>query len=195
MRAHYERLQGDVEKLVIRAPCDGILLAPLDRTVHSEESDQLPTWQGSPFAPRNRGAWLNSATAIAQVGEPAQLEAVLAVPQDQLEFVSLGSEIQVLMPHQQSAPLATQVKRIAGTRMEDVPEALDQRNGGPIVAEIDSNGRAKPQQAMYEVSCQLADEADRFAIGQVGQARIHAGERNMAQRLVRYAKQTFAFEL
>lgn len=195
LRQRFDRLQGDVDKLVIRAPRSGVLLAPLDRHLPVTESDQLPTWSGSPLADRNIGAWLQSATAIGQIGDPQQLEAVLAVPQDQLEFVAPGLSIEVLMPHQQQAPIATVVKRIASTKIEELPPAFDQRYGGPLVTTVDGQGRAQPQQATYEVSCELSDSADHFAIGQLGQARVLAGKKNLAQRLMRYAAQTFSFEL
>lgn len=195
LKQRFDRLQSDVDKLVIRAPRAGVLLAPLDRHLSVEESDQLPQWSGSPFSQRNIGAWLQSATALGQIGEPERLEAVLVIGQDQLEFVAPGDEIDVLMPHQQHSPIATQVKRIAATKIEQLAPELDQRFGGPIASTVDASGRAQPQQATYEVSCSIVDENDHFAIGQVGQARVLAGRRNLGQRLIRYAQQTFAFEL
>lgn len=196
LKEHRGRIAKEVERLTIRAPRDGLLLAPEDRVPEQKPSDEvLPTFQGSPFAERNRGAWLESATVLGRVGEPDRWEAALAVPQEQLEFVGVGRRVDLLMPHQGSRAIESKVAHVASSRMEDVPEALDVKHGGRVATEVDSRGRARPLTATYEVVCRWSDDTGRFAIGETAHARIHAGERSLAQRLVRYLKSTFSFEL
>ncbi|HAN98749.1 MAG TPA: hemolysin D [Planctomycetaceae bacterium] len=195
MREHHDRLLAEVDRLVIRAPRSGVVLAPADRIGERNDPLQLPTWQGSPLDDRNLGAWLDPATLVCQIGDPSRLEAVLAVEQEQLEFVSPQRQVELLLPHQNGAPIPTKVARIAGAKMTTVPAALDLRNGGTIAVENDAQGKPVPVRSTFEVTCPIDRADDRMALGETGTARIHAGHRSIAQRLVRYLRQTFTVEL
>ncbi len=196
-REHYEALMSEAESLVIRAPRSGYVLTPREKFVSysTERQVQLPIWRGAAFDEVNRGAYIESATVVCQIGDPETLEVVLAVPQEQMEFLRTGQQVDVLFPHLAGRRFSTQISRIAPTKMERVVPALDSRYGGPIVTEINASGQSEPLQATYEVICRLEDPDHVLAVGMTGHARIQAGRRSLGQRFLRYLSQTFSFRM
>lgn len=196
-REHYEAMMSEAESLVIRAPRSGYILTPREKFVSysTERQVQLPVWRGAAFDEVNRGAYVESATVVCQIGDPAALEVVLAVPQEQMEFLRAGQQVDVQFPHLAGRRFSTQISRIAPTKMERVVPALDSRYGGPIVTEMNASGQSEPLQATYEVICRLEDPDRVLAVGMTGHARIQAGRRSLGQRFLRYLSQTFSFRM
>jgi len=71
----------DVESLTLRAPMDGVVIAPPWRPHQPMPDDQLPRWSGTPLEPINLGATLEPGTVICSIGDPKLLEAILIVDQ------------------------------------------------------------------------------------------------------------------
>lgn len=196
-REHYEAMTSEAKSLVIRAPRSGYILTPREKFVSysTEQQVELPRWRGTAFDDVNRGAYVETATVVCQIGDPAALEVVLAVPQEQLEFLHTGQRVDVQFPHLSGRAFATEISRIAPTKMESVLPSLDTRYGGPIVTEMNASGQTVPLQAMYEVICRLEDPQGVLAVGMTGNARIQAGRRSLGQRFTRYLAQTFSFRM
>ena len=92
--------KSDVEKLTLRSPVSGTVLPPRDRqAAESEDGTQLSEWTGTPLDEENRGATIKAGTEFCQVGTEGQLEAILAVDEDTIEFVSKGQQVELLFDH------------------------------------------------------------------------------------------------
>ena len=196
-RTHYEALVSEADSLRVRAPVSGFVLTPRAKyvAVDGERGRQLPTWSGAIFAEPNRGAHVATSTVVCQIGDPKSLEVVLAVTEEQMEFLRLGQKVDLQFSHTSGRRFSAKIERIASTKMEEVNPALDARFGGPLISEFNSEGQSQPLQPTYEVVCRLMNETDDVLIGMTGQARIHAGHRSLGQRFFRYLAQTFSFHM
>ena len=97
-RKQWEEKKGEFEKLTIVAPAGGTIIPPPSRTDKiSLSQGRLPTWEGTPFDERNRGALLTPTDLICQIGDPRQMDAVLIVDQAYIDLIKNGQQVRVLL--------------------------------------------------------------------------------------------------
>jgi len=183
------------ERLVVRAPQTGVVIPPPPRTDNAAEQGRLPQWTGRPLDTKNVGGMLNESTLICRIGDPTQLEAVLAIDQSDMEFIAGKQPVEIFVPHLPGRVYVTQIDRIANEKMKAAPQSLSSRSGGPLATTVSPGGYETPLNATYEASAPLIDERAELFVGATGKARIRVGNRTLGQQLWRYVQQTFAFDL
>jgi putative peptide zinc metalloprotease protein len=183
--------QHDVEKLVIRSPLAGVVIAPPTVLPPSHESGRLPSWSGSPFDPHNRDALLPSGTPICEIGNPNRLEAILAIDEGDVEFLRPGLPVEVFLQHLPGQPFGSRIEQLSQVDMKIAPRNLSSKAGGELVSRTDSLGRERPLNTTYQANALLDDETGLMLVGATGQGKIFAPPQTLAQRLWRYACQTF----
>jgi putative peptide zinc metalloprotease protein len=183
--------QADQDKLTVRAPTRGVVLATKRRP---EETDagELMYWTGSPTDPENVGCFLQRGQLLCRIGDAKLLEALLVVSQADVPFVQLGQAVTLQLDHLGGDFIRGEVAEIAEVDLQDAPAELVQ--AGELAAKTESD-RTAPVATSYLVRVKLNPGQTGLLHRATGQARIHASPRSLWQRTAHYLARTFGFEL
>jgi len=184
-----------LEKLSIVSPGDGIILPPPARPRKKGESDQLPEWDGTPLERKNLNAFLTDDVMICQIGDPRDLEAVIAIDQSDIPFVQIGQEVELFLSQLPGQRFVSTIRDISKERMEYSPHRLSGKAGGDMATKTDASGMERPINTSYPASAPIQDEEAIILVGTTGTAKIDAGYQTIARRLWRYLSKTFNFDL
>ncbi len=190
-----KRLEEDLAKLTIRAPEAGIVVPPLQRKQQQRDRLELANWSGRPLDVRNVGAFLEPSTLVCKIAQPGRLEAILAVEQEELDFVRPGQAVDLLLASHPGLRLPGKIDHIAEENMEVAPTRLAAQAGGQLATEADKSGVHRPLSVVYQANVQIDDASGEIVPGSTGLARIHAGYQPLGQRLWRAACRTFHFQM
>lgn len=198
-----QQLDREVERLQLRAPTAGTILPPPNVPAGAWNSDSLPTWNGIPQDPLNRGATLEPQSLFCYVGDPQRHDAVLLVDQRAVEFVRPGQSVRLQLQSSPGKMLHGKVVEVASANAETVPRELVVTH---LAAARSSGTDAIPVEVSYEVRVRVAesrspDERSSPAAQSLvtlyspGRARIECGWLSLAARLWRLLRHTFSAEL
>ena len=186
----------DLDRLVVRSPIEGLLLAPPIVPQEKTETGQLSGWHGTPLEQRNVGAKLQQKTLVAQiVPDPSRLEAVLAIDQSDIEFIRAEQSVELFVNQLPVDEFESETVEISPVKMKYVPPALSSRSGGDLVATVNDDGQDVPQSTTYQVSVPFDDPDMVVLTGSTGKAKIFTGTQTVGRRLWRLACKTFQFDL
>jgi putative peptide zinc metalloprotease protein len=176
------RLELDIAKLVIQAPASGLLLPAPSRPAE-EQQGTLATWSGRPLEVRNVGAFLSAGTLLGRIAQPGELEAILAIPEEELDFVASGQAVDLILDSLPGQRLPGRIQRVSAENFQ-----TDDEVGLP---------RQQPAQqpVVYQASVPLDDLSGAIVVGACGTARVQAGRQPLVTRLWRAACRTFHFEM
>ena len=183
------------ERLTIRAPRGGTVLAPPLQKQQPPMSEELATWSGSPFDPENRGVHLNVSDLLCKIGDPQQFEAILTIDQADIEFVTLGQEATIMLNALTNERWKGKIDQISKDRMPMTPKSLSNQQGGSLATRTDARGVERPLDATYPATVTLEDPANLIEPDFRGHAKIRAGNQTLWSRLYRYLSRTFHFDL
>ena len=136
---------------------------------------------------RNVGAFLEPSTLICKIAQPGKLEAILAVEQEELDFVRPGQAVDLLLASHPGLRLPGRIDHIAAQNMDAAPMRLAARAGGQLATRADQSGVERPLSVIYQANVSLDDPEGQIFAGATGLARIHAGYQPLCQRLWRAA--------
>lgn len=182
-------------KLKLSAPAAGTVLPAPEVRSNVEAMDQLPTWEGSPLEEKNLNAFLTDDVLVCQIGDPSDLEAVIAIDQADISFISVGQRVELFLDQLPGRRFVSRIDQIAKDDLEVSPRGLSGKAGGDLATQTDAAGREKPMSTTYQASARLQDKEGVILIGTRGTAKIDAGSQTAASRLWRYLSRTFNFEL
>ncbi|MCI0360760.1 MAG: HlyD family efflux transporter periplasmic adaptor subunit, partial [Planctomycetaceae bacterium] len=189
------RRRDELARLTVQASVAGMLVPPPSRAAPAGDATRLAAWSGRPLDVRNIGAHLEASTLLGQIVQPGQLEAILAVPQEEMDYVREGQRVEMLLHHLPGEKLAGQIDRIAAEELKAASNRLSTRGGGQLATRTTAEGYEKPLGVVYQASVPLDDESGRLVLGGTGIAKVHAGWQPLATRLWRSACRTFRFEM
>jgi putative peptide zinc metalloprotease protein len=189
------RLQEDLAKLTIRAPQSGVIVPPTSRPREERDRVRLASWSGRPLDPCNVGAFLTASTLVCRIAQPGQLEAILAIDQEELDFVRPGQQVDLLLACRPGEKRCGKIDHIADEKMDTAPTRLATRAGGQLATRSDQSGIERPLAVVYQANVPLDDPSGQIVIGATGMARVHAGYQALWQRLWRTTCRTFHFEM
>jgi putative peptide zinc metalloprotease protein len=195
LQKQINRLNEDLAKLVVRAPASGVIVPATSKPSPERNRFNLASWSGRPLERRNLGAYLESSTLLCRIAEPGCLEAIVAIDQDDLDFVQSGQVVDLFLASQPGQRLSGHLDHIAEQNMEAASTRLSARTGGELATRTDQSGVERPLSVIYQASVPLDDESRRIVIGATGSARIHAGYQPLWQRAWRAACRTFYFKM
>ncbi|MGB1927944.1 MAG: site-2 protease family protein [Mariniblastus sp.] len=194
--ASYERKLMDRERLSIRAPASGYLIAAPRVRPRDHELETLDNWNGTPLERKNIGAFLNSGTLVGQVvPDLEKMEAVLVVDQSEIEFLQQQQKVELCLNQIPGTIFHSSTERISPSELVELPPSLSGKHGGSIVTETDSEGRLVPVSTKYRVSVPLANPDRTILPGSTGHAKVRVGSKTIGQRFIRLLNETFQFEL
>jgi hypothetical protein len=189
------RRRDELARLTVRASVAGVLVPPPSRPNQAGERTHLAAWSGRPLDVRNVGAHLEASTLLGRIAQPGQLEAILAVPQEEMDFVREGQRVELLLSNLPGEKLAGTIEHIAAEELKAASDRLSTRGGGQLATRTTAEGYEKPLGVVYQASVPIDDATGRLLLGGTGQAKIHAGWQPLTTRLWRSACRTFRFEM
>lgn len=187
--------QANLADLQIRATASGVIYPVLVSKPQPQGNEVLPEWSGSVLHPKNLGTALQKGDAVCKIGDPAQIQAVLAIDQSVMEFVT---EEQLVWLQLESAPselLEGRVHFLAKQPMEQIPESLAVAAGGAIATKPSTDGSTEALTPTFQAKVPVEMIPMEFRAGLRGNAKIEVGRRSVAHRLYRLLLQTFNFKL
>jgi len=190
-----KRLEEDVAKLTIRAPEAGLVVPPSSRAPQEHDRLQLASWSGRPLDVCNVGAFLEPSTLVCKIAQPGKLEAILAVEQEELDFVRPGQAVDLLLASHPGRRRPGKIDHIAEQNMETASSRMSAQGGGQLATQADKSGVHRPLSVVYQANVPLDDAEGTIIAGATGLARIHAGYQPLCQRFWRAACQTFHFQM
>lgn len=153
------------ERLVIRAPIGGRLVAPAEfREDQSTEPDgeRLGTWRGYALAAENVQSWLDSGTELAVIVPTVTPRALVQLAQRQRPHVEIGMSVE-LQPEGQPR------QRFAGSIAEIAARTLRPATATTSVATV---APSADSQATIPVTVLLQEQARHWPIGSTGTVRL-----------------------
>lgn len=182
--------------LEITSPISGKVVSASYIAEESDKDGLLNDWYGHPLESRNRGAFLPKGTLVCQVASDGkQLEAILAIDQADIEFVTKGNQVELWMRQSPDALRTATIDLISPVEMQSVPRALSSRHGGDLASAQGPDGQDVPQSATYQVRVPLERADALIASGSTGIARIRTGNQTVGSRIWRFMCKTFRFDL
>ena len=188
-----EERRQETRKLVVRAPAAGLLLPAASKA--PRQSTMLPTWYGRPLSPHNVGAYLDVSTDVGRIAQPGEIEAILAISQDEVEFVRAGQGVELFPVSLPAEAWTGRIEHLSQQQMHSAPANLSLKSGGNLATRTDEQGIERPVDVLYQASVPLHDEEGRLLPGTTGRAKVHCGYQPLALRLWRTACRTFRFEM
>ena len=101
------------------------------------EAEQLPSWSGNPFAPKNSEAYFAQSDLLCLIGDPAKMEAVLVVDQADIDLVKLEHEVDMKIESARLDTFSGRIKIISSQDMQSLPENLASQASGGVDTEMD----------------------------------------------------------
>lgn len=193
--AQLVRRRDEIRKLTIVAPTGGVLLPPPLKAPPAGEIKTLATWSGRPLDVQNVGAFLESSTLVCRIAQPGELEAILAIDQDELEFIAPDQKVEIVLEGHSGVKFQSRIEHVSQQEMQAAPKSLSLRGGGEMATRTDASGVERPVEVTYQASAPLSDANCGLLAGTTGNGKIHAGYQPLYRRLWRMACRTFHFEL
>ena len=191
----YNQRLKDLDRLVISSKTGGVLISPAVVKKPDSNSGELASWHGVPLATKNQGAFMEQRTLLGQVvPDDSKMEAVLAIEQEDIEFVQVDQNVQLWVDQLANVTLTAKTNQISPVKMESVPKSLSNRFGGRIFTTQGANGEDVPENTTYQVSVPII-ESQTLLNGATGRAKVHVGYQTVGEKLWRVICRTFRFEL
>jgi putative peptide zinc metalloprotease protein len=194
-QALYESKKAEAEKLVIRAPRDGVVIAPPHKPVPKDLQGRLPSWSGSPFDEKNLGAMLQRSELLCRIGDLDDLEAILVIDQVDIDLVRKGHDVRMLTLGRVENVYEGQIESIARIDVKHLSAGLSTQAGGDLNTRVDESGMVRPLSTSYQARVPLPTDDHLAFVGERGNARIYTGWQSLGTRLKRYVTRTFHFHL
>jgi len=193
--AQLARRRQEIQKLTIVAPVDGIVVPAPSKVPFTSTHGTLATWSGRPLELHNVGAYLEPSTFVCQIAQPGELEAILAINQDELEFVRPDQPVDLFLSTEPGSKRTSSIEHISQQEMQAAPRNLTLKSGGDMATRTDETGIERPVDVTYQASAPLSDSTGLLLPGATGHAKIHAGYQPLYRRLWRTACRTFHFQM
>jgi putative peptide zinc metalloprotease protein len=191
----FEDIDLEIGSVAVRANADGLLIPPPVKNKPEESKGELPSWHGVPLEAKNQGAYLEQRTLLGQIVPPdAAMEAVLAIEQEDIEFIRTDQKVKLWVKQLAGRTLNSKTQLISPVKMEVVPKALASRHGGAVMTSANAEGQDQPSNTTYQVSVPV-ERIPTLLSGSTGKAKVHVGYQTVGEKLWRTACRTFRFEL
>ncbi len=177
----------EAERLVLRAPCDGIVRPP-PLVKSPGDLQRLTGWVGSPFDPQNLGCQLETGTLLCEVGPEAAFSALLLIDPVSLADAAPGQAVRITIDALPGRIAIGTIGEIAESHDDELPAEviralkLPQEQAAP-------NSDLPTEYHLARVA--LAGDELPLRVGMTGSARIAAAWEPLLPRLWRYASRTW----
>ena len=186
--AHKERELRELVagELVLQSPHDGRVFSVGERAAPKTDDREPSYWYGTPLDEANVGAWLEEGTRICVVGDAIAREAVLFVPQQDIELIRRGQRVDLLLEDHAGGEVCGRVSELAASPSEAIPREL-QRAG--MIELPAANPTSVPY---YEVRVSLESTTSPLPVRLTGRARVSVQQASFFHRIARFLRDAFA---
>lgn len=175
-----------INRLTLRAPRAGFLM-PVVEQQSGENEMSLPM---AAFEPKNHEGWLPASMPVCAVGNPDQLEAVMAIPEERVSFIQPGMDVKIKPFAYASKTIDTTIYRV-GKQAIPPPKTEAPASGFGAMAQA---AMASPSNQYYATADLGDGQKLGLKVGSLGRAKIRAGSRSLLSRISRWAADTFRFQ-
>jgi putative peptide zinc metalloprotease protein len=176
LRQEHAVLCEQLDRLVLRAPCDGTVMG----LVPAED----------------KGKWLENGAEVCRVGNDRVLRAVLLVEPADHELVVPGGRASIRVHGGGAQHWPGVVTEIAQVDAGSIPPALSRRAGGDVATRQDPVSKAeKPYHPHYLSAVRFQRVDATVHPGALGRVKIEAGARTLWWRFQRYLSTTFNWRI
>ncbi len=197
LKAQIAEREQSIKDLVIKAPCDGTVVAP-PRTPEPKADkafSQLNQWHGTPLEPRNIGCFLDARTQLLSIAPNDKLAVVMIIDQSDRNDVRENQEIEIKFSHLADRTYTGTITDISDRHLVVVPPGLSNKHGGDLPTVTDDQGRERLDDHAYQATIILTEDTRLLKPGIRGKARCVVERRTAGQWLWRKFRQTFHFRL
>ncbi len=190
----YETLSAARHRQTVRASRGGKIFQAEPRTITAEQlAHDQRNWTGSPLQPANVGATLDSGTTIGYLGDPVKREIRLLVPQNRIESVESGQQVELHLSGLPRRLRLGTVTSVSSRPVGDLPPALVA--DGWASTRLPLDGSAASDSVDYEVIAALANDAEvePLRVGTVTGATIRLSRSSLLDRLWRILDDHFVW--
>jgi putative peptide zinc metalloprotease protein len=185
-----------VERLALRSPADGVVIAAPSMPSSDGGSGRLETWSGSLLEPVNLGAQLEPGTLICLVGDPSRLTAVLIVDDAEVKRLQPGQRARLVIDQLPGEVIEGEVVDVARHEVrDDVSEGAARADLAELFAGVVPSGQTG---ALYQARVRFDRAAGHseagyqgLVIGGRGYAKVATERITIARSILRYLGQTF----
>lgn len=185
----------DVDRLVLKAPISGTVLPPAETPNKPDGTGQLPMWSGTPLRNKNLGSFMNESVLFCQIGDPANMEAILIVEQDDVEFIKQGQDVDIKLNELPFLTFNSKISEVSTKELQFAPRHLSSQRGGEVITKMDQSGVERPMNTSYQASADLNDPDGLLTLGLRGKAKIYTKWQTLGERGWRFLTRTFNFKL
>ncbi len=190
--------EKDLDKLKIRAPISGTVLpAPLKKAQPSPDG-RLPGWSGSLLDQLNVGAFLEPSDELCRIGDPNKFEALLAVDQADIDFLSAGQPVRIKLDAYTNNVVETKIESeddISREPMRYSSQGMSMQAGGKLATKTSASGIPVPLSTTYQVIVPLPNDGEKYEADLRGRAKVTAQPKSLGWRTWRLLTRTFRFDL
>lgn len=184
-------LDAKAARLVLESPENGVVRPPRNRTQPFGPRLQQRFWAGTPLDKKNTSTWLEEQTVVAWIGDTSDLRVLCYVAQRDIEFITDGSQVDIVFDSWPGNILNGQVTQLTRTAETKVPQELAAKG-------LLSNGPdGVPLTTVFAVYVSIEpDQASRLPpLYSTGKVSISCENRSLAKRVWRLLRHTFAFDI
>jgi putative peptide zinc metalloprotease protein len=189
LEERWQERRRDAQRLNLKAPAAGVIVAVPPTHAKDDGSGKLPTWSGLVLDEANRGARIEAGTLVCLVGDPDDRSAVLLVEDTDAARVRPGQEVRLRLDQLPGQVVTGKVVSAADD------EASDQSRQGTLANLFAGLTAPGDRRAHYEVRVDFDEPTETLLIGGRGVAKIAAERITIAQSLLRFLARTFRLPL
>lgn len=183
-----QQRQADREQLVLRAPVDGVVLAPRGQ-LEARAENELGQWTGSPLDEKNTGCFLEAGVLLCHIGARSRIEGMAMLAETDVSRVRAGQEVTVQLDELPGRFLAGRVAGISEIKADAAPLELVAKRRLPVTG---THERTELLGTYYEMRIALQDQA-RIPFGASGRARVQVAPETLMARIYESLCHTFGF--
>jgi putative peptide zinc metalloprotease protein len=202
LSAEIDRLNAAKDQLTIRAPNDGVILAPLHRPgVASDwELPENTRWTGTPLESGNLGCFLAPGESLCDLGNPHTWQAFAFLSQTQAELLQATSSVTVKSIVAVDLTWVGAVSHVSTKSLPKLPHEIVQSGLIPMTANTAQPESPEPiYVATLDIETTSADWMNADSClplhNSLGFATIKVAPQSLAYRLWQFLDTTFAVEL
>ncbi len=185
----------DVERLTLKAPIAGYIVAPPKVEKDDHSGTHLISWQGNPLEPQNRGAWMEVGQLICYVVPHDAQSVTLLINQYDVVDVRPGQTVALKVQQGPVKTLQGEITAVAHARISDLPPSLMRALQINATSDRDLDPASPHQSSVYYealvVLSSASDSPPNFAIGSLVSAKITTDWQPLASRIARFIRRNF----
>jgi putative peptide zinc metalloprotease protein len=192
-RQQLDQRRQDQRRLQLRSPVAGVVFPPAEVPEAGSRRRELGTWTRTPLDPRNIGCWLEAGTIFCIVGQAHEFEALLVIPQSDVELVTAGQPARLHIDELPGRILEGRVVEVAAVNLDAIPPELVGSRDTAVVR--DRSGALKPAETSYQARVTVAARDLPASLRARGHAKVRVGAVPLGEQLYRLFRQTFHFRM